>query len=105
MEGKKISYFSTRKCALVALAMLFFWITEWLAFPVYFSTYIKDFTDWWSIYYSQFQLILVVVKMENTPLLSFMASGILCVQDTVALWQSFPLTNVRDYPDKWVGKF
>lgn len=99
MEAKNISYFSTEKYALVALAMLFPQITKWLVFPIYFSTYIKDFTNWWSIlltvifrvnvgipgqyfstFYSQFQLIFVVVEMlENAPLLSFRARGILCI--------------------------
>lgn len=43
-------------------------------------------SQYFSPFYSQSPLILVVVEMmENTLLLSFRASGILSVQDTVVL--------------------
>lgn len=37
------------KIFLCGFAMLFARINEWLAFPIYFSIYIKDFVNWWSI--------------------------------------------------------
>lgn len=46
MEGKKFRFFSSGKYDSLALAMLFLWISKWLAFPICFCPYTKDFASY-----------------------------------------------------------
>lgn len=98
------------KVFLSSFAMLFPEFTELLAFPVYFSTYIKDFVSWWSTlleavfniyvgilsqYFSSFssqvQLMLVVDEMmENTPVLSFKGSGVCVFRAQLYCYKAVP---------------